>query len=290
MRKVLISLLLACMTLCCLAPAQTGASRSSAPVPPATFFSFDFPGATNTQATAINIEGKIVGRYTSADGSQHGFLLNGTQFKSIDVAGATSTDVTWINRYDQVSGTYNTLDGSAHAFVLSPGVFTTIDFPGTQATLGFGVGDDGDVVGIAFPNGLLKGYLVRHGAFSTLTFPGADSTLPTMAVGQRIVGGYFTGSIGQGFLRNGSTYTSIGCPGDGNVFLSGLDPAGDMVGGVNTLDGNQHGLLVRNGSCILVDFPGGSNTYANGIASGNIVGRYTDAGGNVHGFLAVGVK
>ena len=283
-------LLFACMTLCCLAPAQTGASGSSAAVPPATFFSFDFPGATNTQATAINIKGKIVGRYISSDGVQHGFSLNGTQFKSIDVAGATFVDVTWINRYDQISGSYATSDGNTHGFVLSPGVFTTIDYPGAQTTFGFGVGDDGDVVGIAFPNGVLKGYLLRHGAFSLITFPGADSTLPTMVVGQNMVGGYSIGAASQGFLRTGSIYKSIGCPGDGNVFLSGLDPAGDMVGEVNTPDGNQHGLLVRNASCILVDFPGGSNAFANGIANGDIVGRYTDVRGNVHGFLAVGVR
>jgi hypothetical protein len=63
-----------------------------------------------------------------------------------------------------------------------------------------------------------------------------------------------------------------------------------MVGGVNTPDGKQHGLLVRNGKCILVDFPGGMHAYANGVANGNIVGRYTDASGNVHAFLAVGVR
>lgn len=257
---------------------------------PATFFSFDFPGAINTQATAINIGGKIVGRYTSTDGVQHGFLLNGTQFKSIDIAGATLTDVTWINRYDQISGSYSTSDGNSHGFLLSPGVFTTINDPGAQSTLGFGIGDNDDVVGIAFPNNVLQGYLLKHGTFSSITFPGATATLPTMVVGQRIVGGYFIGNTSQGFLLSGGVYNSIGCPGDGNVFLSGMDPSGDVVGSVNTPDGNQHGLLVRNGSCILVDFPGGSNAYANGIATGgNIVGRYTDASGNVHGFLAVGV-
>jgi hypothetical protein len=50
-----------------------------------------------------------------------------------------------------------------------------------------------------------------------------------------------------------------------------------------------YGLLVRNGRCILVDFPGGMHAYANGIASGNIVGFYTDGSGKVHAFLAVGV-
>jgi probable HAF family extracellular repeat protein len=282
MKPARLFLLLVCALCSCTAVAQSTS-------PPATLFSFDFPGATNTQATAINIGGKIVGRYTSPDGVQHGFLFNGTHFKSIDPPGSTFTDVTWINRYGQISGSYATSDGKTHGFVLSPGVFTTIDYPGAQTTLGFGVGDNGDVVGIAFTNGVLQGYLLRHGAFSLITFPGADTTLPAMIVGNRIVGGYFIGSTGQGFLRSNGVYHSIGCPGDGNVFLSGLDPAGDMVGGVNTADGKQHGLLVRNGKCVLVDFPGGSNAYANGIANGNIVGRYTDASGKVHGFLTVGL-
>jgi hypothetical protein len=290
MKRVRLCLLLACATLCSLALAQTGnTSGASQALPPATFFSFDFPGATNTQATAINIKGKIVGRYISTDGVQHGFLLNGTQFKSIDIASATFVDVTWINRYDQISGTYNTSDGKTHGFVLSPGVFTTFDYPGAQATFGFGVGDNGDIVGIAFPKGVLRGFLLKHGTFISINFPGATATLPAMVVGQTIVGGYSIGTASQGFLRSAGVYNSIGCPGDGNVFLSGLDPAGDMVGGVNTPDGNQHGLLVRNGRCILVDFPGGTNAYANGIASGNIVGRYTDGSGKVHAFLAVGL-
>jgi hypothetical protein len=276
-------LLFACAACSCTAIAQNAN-------PPATFFSFDFPGATNTQPTAINIGGKIVGRYISTDGVQHGFLLNGTQFKSIDIPGATFTDVTWINRYDQISGSYATSDGKTHGFVLSPGVFTKFDFPGAQATLGFGIGDNGDVVGIEFTNNVLQGYLLKHGAFSLISFPGATATLPTMVIGQRIVGGYSIGAAGDGFLRSGGVYNSITCPGGSNVFLSGMDPAGDMVGGVTTPDGNQHGLLVRNGNCILVDFPGGTSAYANGIATGgNIVGRYTDATGSVHGFLAVGV-
>lgn len=277
------------LLLVCAACSSTTMAQNA--LPPATFFSFDFPGATNTQATAINVGGKIVGRYFSTDGVQHGFLLNGTHFESIDVPGATSTDVTWINVYDQISGSYATSDGKTHGFLSSPGVFTTINKPGAPTTtITFGIGDNDNVVGIDFDSkGVLHGYLLQHGTFSSVTFPGATATLPTMVVGQNIVGGYSIGTASQGFLRSGGVYKSIGCPGDANVFLSGMDPIGDMVGDVNTPDGNQHGLLIRDGKCILVDFPGGSNAFANGIASGNIVGRYTDASGNVHGFLAVGV-
>jgi hypothetical protein len=69
MKQLRLFLLFACTTLCCLAAAQSGSSSGVSPtVPPATFFSFDFPGATDTQATALNIGGKIVGRYVSTDG------------------------------------------------------------------------------------------------------------------------------------------------------------------------------------------------------------------------------
>jgi hypothetical protein len=69
--------------------------------------------------------------------------------------------------------------------------------------------------------------------------------------------------------------------------------------GTSTLDGNAsersntkrlyglavHGLLISNGRCIAVDFPG--STYANSINSqGDTVGRYTDTDGKTHGFIA----
>lgn len=41
-------------------------------------------GAVNTQATAISPSGDIVGRYFSANGQQHGFLLTQGKFQTID--------------------------------------------------------------------------------------------------------------------------------------------------------------------------------------------------------------
>ena len=61
-KQLRLFLVLVCAACACTAVAQSASQTST---PPATFFSFDFPGATNTQATAINVGGKIVGRYTS---------------------------------------------------------------------------------------------------------------------------------------------------------------------------------------------------------------------------------
>jgi hypothetical protein len=43
----------------------------------------DVPGAVRTVANAINPRGDIVGRYDTADGVAHGFLLRGGEFTTI---------------------------------------------------------------------------------------------------------------------------------------------------------------------------------------------------------------
>jgi hypothetical protein len=259
-----------------------------------TFTSFDFPGAINTQATAITPSGDIVGRYNSADGNLHGFLLSGGKFMSIDDPNGTQTSVNWINPSGQVVGDYIGHDGNNHGFLLSRGNFTGIDYPGALDTFVSGISPSGDIVGFEFQSdGSGQGFLLtRQSGFSSIDFPGALLTLATMTTGNRIIGGYYDASFAShGFSLSGGTFQTINCPNSTNVFLSGLNPQGDMTGEVIGTDGIQHGLLVSDGSCIIVDFPGskpGSN-YANGInPRGDIVGRYTTSDGVTHGYLRSG--
>ncbi|PYV75543.1 MAG: hypothetical protein DMG96_16845 [Acidobacteria bacterium] len=86
------------------------------------FVSFDFPGSTNTQATAITPSGEIVGRYFSSDGRQHGFVLRKGAFTSLDVPGASFTDAAWVNARGDIAGTYN-LEGEpqGHGYALRNG-------------------------------------------------------------------------------------------------------------------------------------------------------------------------
>src|SRR5438552_3147683 len=57
-----------------------------------TFTAIDYPGAASTQAWGINNRGDIVGYYTLADKSTHGFLLaSDGNFTSIDFPGAAYT-------------------------------------------------------------------------------------------------------------------------------------------------------------------------------------------------------
>ena len=53
----------------------------------------------------------------------------------------------------------NMLD-NLHGLLLSQGVYTTIDFPDARGTLGFGINDDGVIVGAyQDPNGRFHGYV-----------------------------------------------------------------------------------------------------------------------------------
>ena len=111
-----------------------------------------------------------------------------------------------------------------------------------------------------------------------------------MTVGQRIVGGYIGDTFtSHGFLLDHGVFREVACPGYNNVFLSGLNSLGDMTGGFNSSDGVLHGLLVENGTCISIDYPGSTSTYANAEDPGgrNIVGRYMDIAGKAHRFLLV---
>jgi uncharacterized membrane protein len=268
----------------------TGASVAIAQ----SFKSFDFPGAVNTQATAINSSGEIVGRYFKADGSEHGFLFTHGLFThglfaSINVPGSASTDVDWVNARGQIVGTYNT-GNAIRGFLLSAGQYTTINYAGLANTFATGISDNGDIVGVGSDNFVnWIGFRLTNGKTSPVAFPGTSIVFqePTMLETGPIVGDYCD-AICHGYLLVGTRFQPINCPqAPGGIYLSGIDAVGRMVGDMITSDGHQHGLLISNGQCIAVDFPGSVSTYANGInAQGDIVGRYTDTNGNTHGFVA----
>ena len=259
----------------------------------AKFESFDFPGSTNTQGTAITPSGEIVGRYNTADGKQHGFVLRDGVFTSVDVPGAAfSTDVAWVNASGEIVGGYGDSRGG-HAYVLKGGTFTTIDFPSATpvCTAGFGISNAGDVVGVEFAcNDFLHGhgYLFSRGQFTLIDVPGAMGTFPTMVIDStRIVGTYF-GSDGvfHGFLRQAGNFTTIDVPNSTFTWITGISSEGAIVGFYNSQDGNQHGFVLRDGEFISIDIPGATSSEGNGIdPQGDVVGRYVTPDGNTHGYF-----
>ena len=272
--------------LLCLAAASFAGTTS------VVFSSFDFPGSTNTQATAITPSGEIVGRYLTADGKQHGFVLRDGVFASVDVPGATTTDAAWVNASGAIVGTYgNSVSG--HAYVLSGGSITTTDFPSANpvCTAGFGLSNAGDVVGVEFAcNDFIHGhgYLFSGGQFTLIDVPGAVGTFPTMVIDStRLVGTYFGGDgVFHGFLRQAGNFTTIDVPNSTFTWITGISPEGDVVGFYNSQDGKQHGFVLRESEFISIDLAGAASTEANGIdPQGDVVGRYVTPDRNTHGYF-----
>lgn len=273
---------------------QSSGGAGLSPKHDAKFASFDFPGATNTQATGIAPSGEIVGRYFSADGTQHGFTLQNGSFSSIDVPGASFTDVAWINARGELVGTYNDARGG-HAYVLSRNAITTIDFPSASpvCTAGFGISNAGDVVGVEFAcNDFFHGhgYLFSKGQFTLIDVPGAVGTFPTMVLDPtRIVGTYVdSNSVFHGFRLYNGQFSTVDFPNSTFTWITGVNPEGDLVGFYFSQDGSQHGFVLTDGKFISIDVPvaGATTRVANGIdAEGDVVGFYNGPDGKTHGYF-----
>lgn len=139
------------------------------------FTTIDPPRSISTTAWKINFNGDIVGRYTSADGKSHVFLLSGGQFISIDFPSAFDTAPASIpfvgfNAQGDIVSTYcddpcTLSDGNVHGFLLSGGKFTPFDVPGAVNTVASGINSNDGIVGVfsADASGMCSIPLSCHG-------------------------------------------------------------------------------------------------------------------------------
>jgi len=254
------------------------------------YATIDYPNANNTQLTAISASGDIVGLYVSSDGAQHGLLYSKGKFTSIDYPGAATTVVTSINARGDMVGVYVDTNNNLYSFLLSKGKFTSFTYPGSTFSAAWGISPSGDIVGPYTTGGPLHGYILSKGKFSQVPdYPGASDTVATMMSGDVIIGG--AGNLNNdqtnhGFMLKHGVFSLIDFPGSPWVFISGLNPEGEIVGGHGDATGVEHGFLYSRGDYIAIDFPEWTSSYANGIdPQGDIVGRYTDAQGTYHGYF-----
>jgi uncharacterized membrane protein len=274
------------------------------------FVTIDVTGAAATIVGDINNAGQIVGGYLNADGSRHGFLLSGGVYTTIDNPNApNSTELTGINNLGQIVGAYDLnplslgdhgLEG-AHGFLTNTlgNSFTSIDFPSAASTTPAKINDSGSVVGVyrvtATDPG--QGFLLTGGNnYQTVNvnIPGDPGTFGTHANGinnaGQIVGQYHSGQSGnphEGYLQNGTSFTTINVPGATETWASGINTAGDIVG-FDALNGITTGYVFDGTTFSPIVFPSAVQTAVTGINdSGDVVGFYVDAAGGVHGFEAL---
>lgn len=211
----------------------------------------------STQPIGITNKGVITGGYFDADGNAHGFLLTKKgSYVTIDVPGALFLEAGRSNSAGYVVGDYVAEDGIDRPFVRNPdGSFDLrLGFAGASATYAIDINSRGDLAGsyTLDPDGAdgFTGYVMRGSTFiSTFSYPGANVT---------------------------------------NTYVLGQNESGAIVGSYKTTtEDEEHGFLrTAHGKFKQIDYPGSVQTEAFGINdAGDIVGRYTDAGGANHGFL-----
>jgi probable HAF family extracellular repeat protein len=213
--------------------------------------------SVETSARGINDEGAVVGDFaTAADASaeiEHGYLLHDGRFFQVDFPGSFDTDANGISSEGVIVGTY-------------------------AAKLAFGLrGDD-------------HGYtLDRRGYHALPDPPGTFPDFNAINDDRHIVGVMSTINGNRGFLLKRGAYTTIDC-GHSFTEANGINDHDDIVGECfdSSTSPSEHAFLLHEGQFTIFDFPGaaGDGTIATGINDdGSIVGTYSDANGNDHGFI-----
>jgi probable HAF family extracellular repeat protein len=170
------------------------------------------PGSMGSGANGVNINGTVVGSYTTANPSlgigYHGFTYNGSSYSTFDAptsdpvnhVGTAAYD---INNAGQVVGWFTDASGNDHGFIKN--------------------GSSYQIVGIA-------------GGINT-------QILGENNLGQ-LVGTYDDSSGNEhGFLMTGSIVTTIDYPGSSGTAIAGIDDAGGLTGSYVDAQGNNQGFF-----------------------------------------------
>jgi hypothetical protein len=166
--------------------------------------------------------GIIVGRYFSADGKGHAFMVHAGGFRNITLPGFPNADVTvnGVNSNGDIVGTFSPAGGPPPflGFLLRNGKLTILSFPGaTQATIPTSINDEGVVVGNYFIASVdtEPAFIWKDGVFSNINPGGAEPPLigVTKISNSGVVVGTFRDSSGHGFALENGISTKIDVPG-----------------------------------------------------------------------------
>ena len=256
------------------------------------FKTFDVPGADYTVGTGINNAGQVVGFFVDVTGDTstvHGFLNTRGTFSTLDVpfTGGESTRAWGINNAGQIVGSFSDATGT-HGFLDTRGSFTTVNVPGAtgqRGTTAYAINDRRQIVG-AFSSTVevatYSGFLKTGSNFTTLNVPGARNTVATgINDAGQIVGQYDN----AGYLYAKGVFTPLNV---GYVDIATINNVGQIAGTFDDATG-QHGFLLTGSDLTIIDVPGASNTYVQGINDfGEVVGYWNVNGvAGSHGFVAV---
>ena len=222
-----------------------------------TFTDVKFPGDTFTQFLSINDMNIVAGYHgaaTTAANPNKGFTYNFAtkKFTNENFPGSVQTQVTGINDPPaKTVGFYIDTAGRTHGFQEFAGVFTREDQPGTPFNQLLGQNNVGQAAGY----------------------------YSTTASGSGPDHGYILDEFGN-------VYQDFVIPGTVSVQATSINGLGNVCGFFVDSKQVTHGWLLVQGMYTVLNFPRATSTSAFGLNMKNqVVGAYTDAAGNSHGFI-----
>jgi probable HAF family extracellular repeat protein len=207
----------------------------------------DFPGATFTFVTGINIPGLAVGFYDDSAGAEHGFTFDGLNYSTLDYPGSLLTQALRINNAGTVVGLFVDASGGTHGFSYQRGQWRQIDFPGASDTEAYGVNAAGDIVGVydgSQPT--THAFLLQNGQYQRIDTPfGTQAEAFAINNPGSITGLGYTDPNGAAtsFVLSHNTFSSFQFPGSIFSELSSINNSNDLAGFFLDPDGSYWGMV-----------------------------------------------
>jgi uncharacterized repeat protein (TIGR01451 family) len=256
------------------------------------FTTIDVPGAiSSTDANGINSGGSVVGEYTDAGGTLHGFLLRNGAFTFINAPKVLGTVTGGINDRGQIVGSEfgSTTSKGFLQLPQAPRLFIPFGARWSPITFAFGISAKAKIVG-GFLNPsrtFFHGFLLNQGRLTHIDVAGSPTGAVAFGVNDsaQVVGSYgnLFGGQRHGFLWYNGHITSIDVPGASSTSANGINEGGQIVGAFSDARGT-HGFILDQGAFTTIDIPGASTNILGINAVGDIVGIMTDGVGD-HGFV-----
>ncbi len=263
-----------------------------------------YDGSGNPAATHPN-KGYTVRLLTQAFGlpGSPGGSPAQPEFTPENFPGSAQTQVTAINNSGWTAGFWADAAGNNYGFIESNGVFSSVTDPLTPKSAKvnqlLGINDNGVAVGFyndAQNHAHAYEFVARTRSYVPVTVPGAVSTTATSINDQGDVAGFYIDASQQtrSFAIIGGKLYVLSVPGGSDTMALGINAADEVVGSYATSPTTTHGFIVADPTAKTPDYrtvddPSGPGaTVINGLSdNGDIVGFYTDAQNNVHGFEGV---
>ncbi len=268
-----------------------GAAATTATLPAMAAYTataFDIPGATRTDLWDITNTGQLVGNTNLG-----GFVYSGGVANFLPTYLGLTPSALGVSDSGIVVGSVTDPNGNATGFLYEAGTYTPVAVAGANFTQVRHISADGRYATGYYAGVSLGGGFVLDRNTSVLTLVPVDPGTTFMILQGANSSGLVTGSVTSnvpadrgGVLYDANTAvttfypTAAGLP---NPRFRDITDAGLIAGWIGTV--SLVGTVANGFETFSV--AGAANTTAQGInEAGVVVGSYTDANGNTHGFIA----